>query len=126
MQRQKYDERNKKYNLLTEKHCCKLKKMKALDKLYQETLNSKVEMLLKKPAQVLKNLDDYGQETVIIENRKIEIGWWKYKINNHTTHIIYKTFRKTFIFLQKPYLQGIKIVNTEIEYLNNKELGNYD
>ncbi len=100
--------------------------MKPIDILYQETLNSKVELLLNKSVQELNDLDDYGQETATIKNRKIKIGWWKYKLNDQTTHIIYKTFRKIFLFIEKPYLQGIKIVGNEIEYLNDKELGDYD
>jgi len=100
--------------------------MNTLDKLYQETLNGKVERLFNKTVQELKDLDDYGQETVIIDNRKIEIGWWKYKLNDQITHIVYKTFRKTLLFLQRPYLQGIKIIDDKIEYLSDKELGDYD
>jgi hypothetical protein len=100
--------------------------MKTKNKLYQETLNNKVQQLLKKTVQELKKLDDYGQESITFKNRKIEIGWWKYKLNDQTTHIVYKTFRKTFLFLQRPYLQGIKIIDDKIEYLNDKELGDYD
>ena len=100
--------------------------MKTIDKLYQETLKGQVELLLNMSAQELKDLDDYGQEIVTVDNRKIEIGWWKYKLNEQTTHIVYKTFRKTFLFLQRPYLQGIKIVDDKIEHLSDKELGDYD
>ena len=100
--------------------------MKAIDKLYQETLNGVVEPLFRKTVQELRDFDDYGHETVVIDNRKVEIGWWKYQLNDQTTHIVYKIFRKTFLFLQRPYVQGIKIIDDKIDFLNDKELGDYD
>ncbi len=74
----------------------------------------------------VKDLNDFGQESDRIDDKRIEVGWWKYRFNDQLTHIIYKTFRRSFIFLHKPYFQGIKIVDDKIEYLNDKELGDYD
>ncbi len=99
--------------------------MKPIDQLYQKTIDAKVEQLLKKSVQEIKNLKNYGHE-IVLNEKKIEIGWWKYELSDNLIHIVYKTSRRFLLFLHKPYLQGLKISDNKIEYLTDEELAEYD
>lgn len=100
--------------------------MNSLDKIYQKTVDKKVEELFSLSTQNLFEISDYGQEFENVGDNKINIGWWKYQINRDLIHIVYKTSRKTFLFLHKQYISGVKVSRDKIEYLTKEEIGEYD
>jgi hypothetical protein len=101
-------------------------KMGKIDQLFQDAVDFEANKLLTCSENDITNTDDFGSIEIIIQDKKIDIGWWKYKIDEHHYHIVFKTFRKTFFYFHRPYLSGIKLYNGIIENLSNYELGNYD
>jgi len=100
--------------------------MNSLDIIYQNAIDKKAENIFSMNMQNIFDLKDYGQYSESIDNKKINIGWWKYQINKDVIHIVFKTSRRSFLFLHKVYLNGIKITKDEIKYLTKEEIGEYD
>lgn len=100
--------------------------MNSRDKTYQAIIDKKVEKLFSLTPQHLHDLDDFGQESEIAGGKEINVGWSKYQINEDIIHIVYKTSRRTFLFLNKVYINGVKITKGKMEYLTSQEIEEYN
>ena len=97
-----------------------------LDQIYQSAVDFEASKYFAYSIDDIKNRNDYGSIEVKNNGIEISIGWWKWKINENSYHIVFKSSRKLFLGFHKCYLSGIKIVNDTIENLSNDELGDYD
>ncbi|MCL1994021.1 MAG: hypothetical protein FWG66_13835 [Spirochaetes bacterium] len=100
--------------------------MNSKDKIYEDVLRNEVDKFILQPIETLMHLQDSGSINVIKNDISIGIGWFKYMINENGYHFVFKTFRRCFIFLHKPFLDGFKIIDGKIERLTGVELGEYD
>ena len=97
-----------------------------LNQIYQNAVDFEASKLFSCSVDDIKNRNYYGSIKVKSNEIEINIGWWKWKINENCYHIIFKSSRKLFLGFHKYYLSGIKIVNDKIENLSDVELGEYD
>ena len=99
---------------------------KDLDKIFQNAVDFEANKLYKSSIENIINRNDYGSIETIEQGIKISIGWWKHKFNENLYHIVFKSGRKLFLCFYRSYLNGVKVVNGNIEYLSDIELCDYD
>jgi len=100
--------------------------MKSIDELYQAVVDKEAEKILKLSREDFLKVRDYGTIETSLNDKKIVIGVWHWKLNDGLHHIIFQADRRTFLFLYKKYLSGIKLDNGFISKLSDKEISAYD
>jgi hypothetical protein len=100
--------------------------MKPIDITYQAAVDKEADKILKMTAGEFLKIDDYGTIETTIDGKKITIGFWHHKYNDNLHHIVFKTSRRCYLILHKPYLNGVKLENGKILKLTDKEIGDHD